>query len=114
QAEPDIPTALIGDNALYLCFGNNRANPIPYYVTWRGLASQPENLRRWEYITRVRPLLVLQAARWDAVNDFYRKANYVPLRYVPGEVLEIAVPGELAARLGLKAYGVGGPPPAAR
>ena len=112
--EPDIPTALIGDNALYLCLGRNRENPIAYYVTWRGLASQPDNVRRWEYINRVRPILVLQAARWNAVNEFYRKANYVPLRYVPGEILEIAVPGELAARMGLSAYGLGQPVPAGR
>lgn len=111
---PDIPTALIGDNALYLCLGRNRENPIPYYVTWRGLASQPDNLRRWEYIHRVRPVLVLQAARWDAVNEFYRKANYVPLRYVPGETLEIAVPGELAARMGVGVYGLGQPRATAR
>jgi hypothetical protein len=114
QHAPDIPTALIGDNALYLCLGRNQENPIPYYVTWRGLASQPDNLRRWAYIAQVRPVLVLQAARWGAVNEFYRRANYVPLRYVPGEALEIAVPGELAARMGLGAYGIGQAPPTAR
>ncbi len=106
QAAPDIPTALIGDNALYLCLGHNRTNPIPYYVTWRGLASQPDNVRRWAYIARERPLLVLQSARWAAVDEFYQRANYVPLRYIPAETLEIAVPGELAARMGLGAYGI--------
>lgn len=103
--QPDIPSVLIGDTALYLCFANNQANPTPYYVTWRGLARQEDNLRRWEYIARVRPLMILQGARWEAVNDFYRRSHYVPLLYVPAEALEIAVPEELAARMGLKAYG---------
>jgi hypothetical protein len=105
RQQPDIPAALIGDNALYLCLTRNRANPTPYYVTWRGLATQADNRQRWEYIGRVRPLLILQGASWGAVNDFYRRSSYVPLLYVPGEVLEIAVPQELADALGLKAYG---------
>ena len=105
QQQPDIPTALIGNDALYLCFGNNRANPSPYFVTWIGLADNAENERRWANIQRVRPLLFLHNARWEAVGDFYRRARYVPLLYLPEDALEIAVPQELADALGVSAYG---------
>jgi hypothetical protein len=106
--QPDIPSALIGDSALYLCLTNNQANPTPYYVTWRGLARQADNLQRWTYIAQVRPIMILHGARWQAVDDFYKRSRYVPLLYVPPERLEIAVPQELADRMGLKAYGLFG------
>ena len=106
RQQPDIPSAMIGNNALYLCLTNNQDNPTPYYVTWRGLASQPDNLQRWQYISAVRPMLILQQARWDAVNDFYHRSRYVPLLYVPEEALEIAVPAELARAMGLGPYGL--------
>lgn len=102
---PGIPSALIGNDALFLCLTNNRANPTPYYVTWIGLADQAANLKRWSYIQSVRPLMFLHRARWNAVNDFYRRARYVPLLYDPEEVLEIAVPQELADAMGVTAYG---------
>ncbi len=101
---PDVPSVLIGDSALYLCLTKNLANPTPYYVTWRGLASQADNVQRWAYIADVRPIMILQNARWHAADEFYRRSRYVPLIYVPRETLEIAVPQELADRMGLKAY----------
>jgi len=111
--QPDLPAALIGNDALFLCFVTSRANPTPYYVTWSGLADNEDNRRRWSYIQSVRPLMFLHKARWDAVNDFYRRARYIPLLYLPEEMLEIAVPQELADTLGLKVYGASppGPPP---
>lgn len=105
---PDIPAALIGNDALYLCFLKNQATPIPYYVTWQGLANQTENLQRWDYIQRTRPVMILQKARWEAVDDFYRRSRYVPLLFVPEELLEIAVPQELADIAGLNIYGLFG------
>ena len=104
RLQPGIPGALIGNDALYLCFLNNRANPSPYYVTWPGLADNAANQNRWNNIQRVRPLMILHKARWDAVNEFYQGARYVPLLYVPEEALEIAVPEELAAPQGWSAY----------
>lgn len=103
--QPDLPAALIGNDALFLCFNHNRANPTPYYVTWIGLADNADNLKRWAYIQSVRPLMFLHKARWEAVDDFYRRARYIPLLYLPEEALEIAVPQELADAMGLKAYG---------
>lgn len=111
QLQPDIPTALIGNDALYLCFGHNRTNPSPYFVTWIGLADNAENERHWANIQRVRPLLFLHKARWEAVGDFYRRARYVPLLYLPEDALEIAVPQELADALGVSAYGAAKAPP---
>ncbi len=105
QHQPDLPAALIGNDALFLCFVLNRANPTPYYVTWMGLADNTDNLKRWSYIQSVRPLMFLHKAQWDAVGDFYRRAHYIPLLYLPEEALEIAVPQELADAMGLKAYG---------
>lgn len=105
---PDLPGALIGNDALYLCFLRNQANPTPYYVTWRGLADPADNRQRWDYIHRTRPLLILQKARWEAVNEFYQRERYVPLLFVPAEELEIAVPRELADTMGLAAYGIFG------
>jgi len=103
--QPGIPSALIGNDALFLCFTKNRTNPTPYYVTWIGLADQPMNQKRWNYIQSVRPLMFLHKARWEAVDDFYRRARYLPVLYVAEEALEIAVPQELADAMGLKVYG---------
>ncbi|MBI2814249.1 MAG: hypothetical protein HYX71_08185 [Opitutae bacterium] len=105
---PDMPAVLIGNDALYLCFMRNQATPIPYYVTWQGLANQQENLQRWDYIHRTRPVLILEKARWEAVDDFYRRARYLPVLFVPEELLEIAIPQELADAAGLKIYGIFG------
>lgn len=105
---PDIPGVLIGNDALYLCYLRNKANPIPYFVTWRGLAGQANNLRRWDYIHRVRPVLILEKPRWEAVDEFYQREKYVPLHYVQAEFLEIAVPQELADAMGVKLYGIFG------
>jgi hypothetical protein len=104
---PDIPAALIGDDALWLCLTRNLTNPTPYFVTWRRLADNEENQRRWNYIAHVRPVMFLQKARWEAVDDFYRRAHYVPLLYLPEEALEVAVPQEVAEAVGLTAYGSG-------
>ncbi len=103
--QPNISSALIGNDALFLCFTNNHANPSPYYVTWRGLADNGHNVERWSNIQQTRPLMFLHRARWGAVDDFYRSARYVPLLYIPEEALEIAVPQELAETMGLTAYG---------
>ncbi len=103
--QPGIPSALIGNDALFLCFTQNRANPTPYYVTWIGLADQPMNQQRWNYIQSVRPLMFLHKARWEEVNVFYRRAHYLPVLYVEEEALEIAIPQELADAMGLKVYG---------
>lgn len=113
--QPDIPSVLMGNEALFLCFTNNRTNPSPYYVTWIGLADNEANQKRWDYIQKVRPLMFLHKAKWDAVNDFYRRSRYVPLLYIPEEALEIAVPQELADRMGVTTYGAalkGGAKPA--
>jgi hypothetical protein len=102
---PDLPCALIGNDALFLCFVSNFANPSPYYVTWRNLSGETDKQQRWDYIQRVRPLMILHRAQWDAVNDFYHRSHYLPLLYLPDEALEIAVPQELADAIGLKVYG---------
>ena len=104
REQSDIPSALIGDDAMFLCFTNNQANPSPYFVTWAGLADNADNLKRWSYIQRVRPLMIFHRAQWEAVNDFYRSARYVPLLYVPEEALEIAVPQEVSDAMGVTVY----------
>lgn len=106
--QPRLSTAMIGDNPLYLCFGRNRENPVPYYVTWRGLATPEVNTRRWAYIQRIRPVLILQKARWEAVDEFYEQARYLPVFYSPAENLEIAFPREIAAAANLGEYGIYG------
>ena len=102
---PDIPGAMIGNDALVLCFLPNRANPLPYYVNWPGLADLVANQQRWRYIEIARPLMFFCQANWEAVNDFYRRARYVPLLYVPEEAMEIAVPQEVADAMGVTVYG---------
>jgi hypothetical protein len=105
---PGIPAVLIGNDALYLCYLENKTNPIPYFVTWQGLADQEQNLRRWDYIHRNRPVLIMQKPRWGAVDEFYQRERYVPLLYVQAEFLEIAVPRELADAMGVGIYGIFG------
>lgn len=102
---PDIPTALLGNDALFLCFTNNRTNPLPYYVTWVALTDDAGTLKRWTYIRDVRPLLFFHKANWTSVNDFYRGSRYVPIAYIADEALEIAVPQELADAMGVGTYG---------
>jgi len=102
--QPDIPTIMTGNDALYLCFANNRVNPSPYFVTWPDLLDPASTQKRWNFVGRFRPLMFLQQANWTAVADFYRRARYVPLAYLPDLALEIAVPQELAERLGLPVY----------
>jgi hypothetical protein len=102
---PDMPSALIGNDALFLCFTTNRTNPLPYYVTWGGLTGPADNIRRWTYIGKVRPLLFFHKADWSGVNDFYRGSRYVPIAYIAAEALEIAVPQELADAMGVTTYG---------
>jgi hypothetical protein len=109
RQQPDIPAVLVGYDAIFLCFMPNLTNPTPYFVTWAALASEADNRRRLNYIQRVRPLIFFHRARWNGVNDFYRSAHYVPLLYVPEEALEIAVPQELAHRLGVGPYGAPAP-----
>jgi hypothetical protein len=105
RQHPDLPAVMIGNDALYLCFVPNRTNPSPYFVTWPNLAEAPANQARWDFVARVRPVMLMHQANWSAVNDFYRRARYVPLLYLPDETLEIAVPQELAEAMGLKVYG---------
>jgi hypothetical protein len=105
KLQPGMPSALIGDDALYLCFSGNLANPLPYFVTWSGLADNAANQRRWGHIQNVRPMLFLHKADWVAVGDFYRRARYVPLLYIDENALELAVPQEIADALGVTAYG---------
>ena len=105
RRQPDIPNVMSGNDALWLCFTNNHTNPSPYFVTWPGLADTAANQRRWNYVEQFRPLMFLHQANWPAVNDFYRRARYLPVLYVEEEALEIAVPQELADAMGLKVYG---------
>jgi hypothetical protein len=106
RKSPDLPSILIGNDALVLTFTHNHFNPLPYYVNWPGLADDAASQqRRWGYIEEVRPMVFFQRARWDTVNDFYRRAHYVPLLYATDEAMEIAVPQELATAMGLAAYG---------
>lgn len=103
--QPDIPSALFGNDPLYLCFTNNHFNVSPYYVTWIGLSDQEAQQQRWNQIQRVRPLIFLHQAKWGAVDDFYRRSGYIPMLYIAEENLEIAVPRELADKMGRSAYG---------
>ncbi len=103
---PNIPGVMFGKDALLLCFIRNRENPSPYFVTWSGLAGEADDALRSAYVTQARPLLFLHKARWDAVNEFYRKERYVPLLYITQEALEIAVPAELAQAMGQSVYGL--------
>jgi len=104
--DPTIPSALIGNDAMYLCFMSNRVNPSPYFVTWAGLTDPSLEEIRWKNIRRLRPLIYFHKANWEEVGQFYRGSRYVPLLYLPDEALEIAVPQELADAMGLGAYGV--------
>lgn len=103
---PDFPSVLIGIDPLYLCFTRNRTNATPYYVSWQHPRGAEIQQLRWDYIRRVRPVVFFARARWDAVNEFYRGARYVPVLYVPGEAFEIAVPQELADAMGVGTYGL--------
>lgn len=70
QHRPDLPGALIGNDALVLCFIPNRTNPSPHYVNWFGLAGQAAKQQRWSYIQAVRPLLFFHKASWGGRSMF--------------------------------------------
>ena len=103
--QPNMPGVLIGNDAMFLCLTTNHTNPSAYFVTWAKLADNEENQKRWNYILGVRPLMFLHKTNRQSVDDFYRRAQYVPLLSVPDEALEIAVPLELAKKMGRPAYG---------
>jgi hypothetical protein len=105
KVRPDIPSALIGNDALYLCFTPNRTNPSPYFVTWDGLIEGDDNKRRWAQILKNRSLIFFLKTDWAWTNNFYRQTGYVPLIYFQDYALEIAVPPEVADDLGVTAYG---------
>jgi hypothetical protein len=105
KARPDIPSALVGNDALYLCFTPNRTNPVPYYVTWGGLTDHDVDLQRWTQILRTRSLIFFLKPDWSWANDFYHRTGYVPLVYFPDAALEIAVPPEVADAMGVTTYG---------
>lgn len=110
RQQPDIPAVLSGYDAIFLCFLTNLGNPTPYFVTWAALTDETDNARRLAYIHRVRPLMFFHRADWAAVNNFYRQARYVPVLYIAEEALEIAIPQELATRMGIGPYGLDHPP----
>lgn len=114
KQQPGLPGVLVGNDALFLCFMKNRVNPTPYYVTWSALADSAANQRRVSYINRFRPLMFFHRADWNSAGEFYRRAHYVPVLYVPPEALEIAIPEELADAVGLTVYGAASPEAAAR
>jgi hypothetical protein len=105
KERPDTPSALIGNDALYLCFTPNRANPVPYFATWGGLANRETDVKRWTQILKNRSLVFFLKADWPAVNSFYHQTGYVPLVYFPAQALEIAAPPEIAEAMGVTAYG---------
>lgn len=93
---PDMPSVLIGNDAMYLCLIRNHTNPSPYFVTWEKLADQETERKRWGYISSVRPLLFWHKANRESVDDFLRSAHYVSILQISEEGLEIAIPRELA------------------
>ena len=50
---------LYGDDALYLTWFQNRENPSPYYVTWKALTTPNEKLKRWQFLVREKPVVLL-------------------------------------------------------
>ncbi len=96
QYRPDMPSALIGNDAMILCLTTNHTNPSPYFVTWQKLADKEEDRKRWRFISSVRPMLFVNKIDRKLVDDYYRGMHYVPLLSLPEEELEIAVPDELA------------------
>ena len=95
---PDIPSLLFGDDAGYLCFTKNVANPTPYYVTWEGLAPSADTARRFRYIHEVRPLLFILHPVRGALQTYFQNERYESLGYFQAQDLEIAAPREVMAR----------------
>jgi hypothetical protein len=93
---PGIPSALMGNDALFLCFTQNLANPSPYFVTWKALAPAEAVERRRNYISRVRPLMFLVNQEPKEINDFLTRLHYAPVLHLPETGLMIAVPQELS------------------
>lgn len=105
QIQPDIPGVLLGNDALFLCLIPNRANPLPYFVSWPMLTDSIGERQRWSYILRVRPLVFFHKTDWSIVNRFYRENRYIPIAYFHAEGLEIAIPRETADAMGVTTYG---------
>ncbi|MEO6995642.1 MAG: hypothetical protein ABI273_18700 [Lacunisphaera sp.] len=95
-ARPGIPSAMMGNDALYLCFTKNLANPTPYFVTWKALAPAGDKEKRQDYMSRVRPLMFMISQNPTEMADFLRAAHYVPILHLAGEGLLIGAPAELS------------------
>ena len=92
---PQTPSAMIGYDALFLCFTPERRNPSPYFVTWGGLLSAEQSKARWEQIFKTRPILFIQTPRNSKLERSYENEGYVPLLKISGTYLLIAAPAEL-------------------
>ena len=92
---PMTPSALIGNDALFLCFTPNRNNPSPYFVTWPGLLSAEQKSDRWNRILEMRPILFVQKPIKEAAERFYESNRYVPLLHISGGDTVVAAPAEL-------------------
>jgi hypothetical protein len=104
---PNIPSLMTGNDAIFLCFTKNLTNPSAYFVTWPNLApdAKTEERARASYIEKFRPMMIFSKVDWAATNDFYRRSAYIPIVYFPAEMMEIAIPSELAKMMGVSAYG---------
>jgi hypothetical protein len=90
QKNPDQPVVLYGDDALYLAWFNNRANPSPYYVNWEGLAPPADRQKRLNYVFQAKPVVLLQGK--GALGLTYVPADYEIGPTEPLLDLRIAVP----------------------
>lgn len=108
---PDLSAVVVSGDPLPLCLVPNLENPTPLFVSWPGLTDAVSEQRRWSYIYAVRPLVVVQRANWEVVDEFYRKARYAPLLYYHDQALELAAPIELLEAAGIPKGGI--PLPAA-
>jgi hypothetical protein len=93
QKYPDQPVILYGYDALYLAWFNNRENPSPYYVNWRGLMSPVDRQKRLDYLFKTKPVVLLHGQ-----GAF--ELQFIPADYEIGQPdalldLRIALPGHV-------------------
>lgn len=105
---PGTPAALLGNDALYLCFSPVLDNPGPYFVAWTELLTAAEARARWAWIYQHRPVLIFEQSKPAALATFCQQVRYTSVLFRPSAAVVVAVPDELAGTPAAPA-GKGGP-----
>jgi hypothetical protein len=106
RVAPDVPVVMYGDDALYLCWFNNRQNPTPLYVTWPMFNDDSQRKTRWNYLLINKPVVLVHGGSGAELK--YLPADYKLALDEPLLDLKIMLPDRLRNEMSSKLQVSGG------